>query len=132
MALQVNELVGGKILEVLLTGKLHKEDYQHFVPQVERLIAQHGKIRILMEMRDFHGWDLAALWQDVKFDSANFKHIERIAMVGDKMWEHGMAIFCKPFTTAEVRYFDVKDRSAALQWVESGIASGGAIPQPVA
>jgi hypothetical protein len=39
-----------------MSGKLSKEDYEHFVPEVERLIEQEGKIRLLFEMHDFHGW----------------------------------------------------------------------------
>ncbi len=31
----------------------------------ERLIGEHGKIRILLEMHDFHGWEAGALWEDV-------------------------------------------------------------------
>jgi hypothetical protein len=32
--------------------------------------------------------------------------IERIAMVREMRLQHGMAIFCKPFIKAEIRYFD--------------------------
>jgi hypothetical protein len=117
MPIEFSELSGGKIVEVKLSGKLHKEDYQHFVPAVEKAIAANGKIRVLMEMLDFHGWDLPALWQDIKFDRQHHHDIERIAMVGDKKWEAGMAAFCKPFTGATIRYFDVKDAAAAKQWI---------------
>ncbi len=45
------------------------QDYAKFVPDAERLIKQFGKIRVLMVMRDFHGWDTGALWEDIKWDS---------------------------------------------------------------
>jgi len=32
--------------------------------------------------------------------------IERIAMVGETKRQHGMSLFCKPFTAAKIRYFD--------------------------
>jgi len=117
MTIALSEQAGGKFVEVRLSGKLHKDDYQHFVPAVEKAIAANGKIRVLMEMHDFHGWDLPALWQDIKFDRMHHEHIERIAMVGEKKWESGMATFCKPFTSAKIRYFDVKDSAAARQWI---------------
>ncbi|MCG8511193.1 MAG: STAS/SEC14 domain-containing protein, partial [Rhodospirillales bacterium] len=63
------------------------------------------------------GWTMSALWDDLKFDLKHFNDIERLAMVGDRKWEQGMAAFCKPFTTATVRYFDVKDMDDARQWV---------------
>jgi hypothetical protein len=45
MAVVLNEVNGGKQLEVKVSGKLVDEDYQRFVPEFERLVAQHGKIR---------------------------------------------------------------------------------------
>ena len=50
-----------KLLEVQVSGKLVHEDYKHFVPEFERLVKQNGKIRVLFEMADFHGWEGAAL-----------------------------------------------------------------------
>ena len=62
MAIQLTEKNGGKVLEVQVSGKLDHEEYKHFVPEFERLVKQHGKIRVLFEMADFHGWEGAALW----------------------------------------------------------------------
>jgi hypothetical protein len=113
------EANGGKVLEVLMTGKLDKEDYEHFVPSLERLIKEHGKIRILVEMHDFHGWTASALWQDIKFDARHMSDIERIAMVGEKKWQHGMSIFCKPFTAAKIQYYDRGSIDEARAWLNS-------------
>jgi hypothetical protein len=43
------------------------------------------------------------LWEDIKFSVKHFADIERLAMVGDKKWQRGMAAFCKPFTKATIR-----------------------------
>jgi translation initiation factor IF-3 len=118
-AVALKETKGGKVLEIQLTGKLAKEDYEHLVPAVERLVKEHGRIRILVEMRDFHGWTARALWQDIKFDAKHFKDIERVAMVGETKWQHGMAIFCQPFTTASIRYFDHAAIDQARDWIAS-------------
>lgn len=87
------------------------------MPQLDELTRQHGKIRILLELIDFHGWTAGALWEDTKLGLRHFADIERLAIVGDRRWEKGMALFCKPFTTAEVRYFDLADRAEAVRWV---------------
>jgi SpoIIAA-like len=117
MPLHVSEEIRGNVLEVHLTGKLEREDYEKFVPDSERLISQYGKIRVLMVMRDFHGWDARALWEDIKWDAKHFNQIERVAMVGDKKWQQWMAAFCKPFTTAKVRYFDHEKLEEARSWL---------------
>jgi len=119
MPAQLNEKNGGKVLQVTVSGKLKHDDYQRFVPEFERLVKQQGKLRVLFEMDDFHGWDGAALWDDIKFDIKHFSDIERLAMVGDKKWEKGMSTFCRPFTTAQVRYFDRSAIEDARVWLRN-------------
>ena len=117
MTVKLNELDKSRSLEVHLTGKLVKDDYEALLPAVERMVQQHGKINILVEMHDFHGWTAGALWADTKFAMHHFHDIGRLALVGEAQWEKGMATFCKPFTTAEVRYFDRAKIDEARIWV---------------
>jgi hypothetical protein len=121
MSVDLHEEASGKVLVIKLTGKLTKEDYENVLPEVERLIKAHGKLRMLVQMHDFHGWTAGALWQDIKFDLKHFRDIDRLALVGEKAWEHGMAVFCKPFTTAAVRYFDRGDADQAESWVQADL-----------
>ncbi len=39
-------------------------------------------------------------------------------MIGEKKWEKGMSVFCKPFTTAKIRYFDRSAMDEAQAWLE--------------
>jgi SpoIIAA-like len=107
----------GKVLAFKLSGKLHDEDYKRFVPMIDAAIAQEGKVRLLAQFEDFHGWDLHALWDDTKFATTHCTKIERIALVGDKKWEQWMAKVCRPFTLAKVRYFDASEVEAAKAWL---------------
>lgn len=106
-----------RVLTVRVSGKLTSKDYEAFVPRVEQMIQEHGKIRVLLETHDFHGWNAGALWQDIKFDLKHFNDIGRLAIVGEKKWEHGMAVFCKPFTTAKTRFFEHEQADEARAWV---------------
>jgi hypothetical protein len=117
MSVDLHEEADGKILVIKLTGKLAKEDYEQFVPELERLIKAHGKLRMLVQMHEFHGWTASALWQDIKFELKHFRDVERLALVGEKAWEHGMAVFCKPFVTATIRYFDRSEAEQAEAWI---------------
>lgn len=117
MSIQLKEENDGNMLTVYVSGKLVKADYETFVPQFERLLQEHGKLRLLFDMAEYHGWEAAALWEDVKFDVKHFADIERLAMVGDNQWQKGMATFCKPFTTAKIRYFDRADDDVARTWL---------------
>jgi hypothetical protein len=123
MPIQLNEENGGKILVVNISGKVVKADYPGFVSEFERLLRQHGKLRVLFNMTGFTGWDAGAAWEDIKFDMKHFADIERLAMVGDKKWQHGMAVVFKPFTRATTRYFDHSDIAGARKWLDESVAT---------
>lgn len=121
MAIQLTEMNGDRILDVAVSDKLTDADYQCFVSEFESLAKRHGKIRVLFEMSQFHRWEAKAAWDDLKFSVKHFHDIERLAMVGEKKWQAWMAEFSKPFTAAEVRYFDKAEAEQARRWLaESG------------
>jgi hypothetical protein len=122
MAIQITEEDNGKIVVVRISGKVQKEDYVKFVPEVDRLVQQHGKLRMLFEMLDFHGWTAGAMWEDTKFAFHHFRNIERLAIIGEKKWQKGMATFCRPFTAAEVRYFEHSQEQEAHDWLQKELS----------
>ena len=119
MSNEVELLATGELTHLKLSGKLTKESYESFVPAVEKQIQKYGKLRLLVEMHDFHGWTAGALWEDIKFDSQHWRDIERLAIVGETKWEQGMATFCKPFTTAKIKYFDCSKLDEAKTWIDA-------------
>ena len=123
MAIILNEEDGGQLLEVHVSGKLAHEDYLQFAPEFERLIKQHGKLRVLFDMTDFHGWEADSLWDDIKMEMNHFSDIDRLAMVGDREWEKQMSLFCRPFTNATIRYFETTKATEARAWLEGDIGT---------
>ncbi|HEX5051248.1 MAG TPA: STAS/SEC14 domain-containing protein [Planctomycetota bacterium] len=129
-----------RILLVQVSGKLTREDYARFVPVVDAQIELRERVCILFEMRDFHGWTAGALWSDLTFGIKHFTSIHRIAIVGEKSWQKGLAMFCKPFTMARIRYFDAERIEAAREWLgeELGRPANGrpfefsTAPEPIA
>ncbi|MFO7897677.1 MAG: STAS/SEC14 domain-containing protein [Planctomycetota bacterium] len=125
MPVELKEEADGQVLAVTVSGSLKKQDYDELVPEVERLIDERGTLRILFRMRDFHGWTAGALWEDIKFDLKHFNDIERLAFVGEKAWQKGMSVFCKPFTTAKIRYFEPHEADQARAWLREDRESDG-------
>jgi len=105
------------ILGFRISGKLTDADYKTFVPIVDAAFLAHGKLRLLAQFHDFHGWDLYALWDDIQFSATHCTEMDRIALIGDRTWEKWMAAVCKPFTMAKIRYFDVSEIDAAWAWL---------------
>jgi len=118
VSLHLTEKKDGRILELVVNGKFVDRDFQDLEPTFYKLVKQYNKIRVLLDMVDFHGWEGVAIWDEVKFDFKHFGEIERLAMVGDKRWERFLSAFCRPFVTAEVRYFDRAALNEARAWLE--------------
>src|SRR5215471_15538019 len=115
----IEQLASGmdNVLAFKMSGKLHDADYKQFGPLVDAALTRHDKVRVLAQFHDFHGWDMHALWDDIKFSTTHCTKIDRIALVGEKTWEKWMAAVCKPFTMAKIRYFDSAELEAAKAWL---------------
>lgn len=112
----------GRVIEISAVGKLTRKDYLDFVPEIDIEVARHGAVRMLFDFVGFEGWTLGALFSDTKFTFTHYRCIERLAIVGDRQWEKAMASVCKPFTKADVRFFDIDEMDAAKDWVREGIS----------
>ncbi len=116
--LQFIPVSDGNTIAVRASGKLTHEDYQNFLPQLEQQIKEFGKVSMLFEFDNFTGWELEAAKDDFKYGMKHLTDFERIAMVGDKGWEHWMALMAKPFLlSGKVRYFNRENLQDAWDWL---------------
>jgi len=107
----------GGIVAFRLSGKLSHADYQAFLPQLEALIEEEGPLSVLLELDDFHGWDLEAAWDDFRFGMAHQEDFARIALVGQGQVQRWMALMARPFVNGEVKFFQREDLGAAWDWL---------------
>jgi hypothetical protein len=117
--IQILEQTEGKVIATKATEKLTEADYHKLLPLLNNTVAQYKKIRWYFEMEDFEGWELKAFWEDVKFDAKHANDFEKVAMVGEKKWEEWMTDLMKPFTSAEIKYFDELQKGEAMEWIKS-------------
>ena len=136
----IEEEINGNVLEVDLHGKLTHEDYERFVPETDRLISRHGKIRLLVVMHDFHGWNAGAVLDAIQWNHRHFRQIERLAIAGDETleggdacgafdltfsrklhWQKWLTKFCRRFTSAQVRYFTLDHLDEAQEWLNAKV-----------
>ncbi len=121
--IEILDQSSGKVFAMRVIGKLLHRDYEQFVPMVEKLIEEHGSVRCFIEMTEFHGIQLRALWDEIKFDVRHARQIERCAVVGDRAWEAWMTNLSRPiFFNAEIRFFDQAEREKAWEWIEEELA----------
>lgn len=115
--IRLNEEPSGTVVTLVFKDTLKKEDYDHFVPQIEKIMESRDKINLLIILKDFNGLTAGALWEDAKFGIRHFDDIQRLAIVGDTAWQKAMLSFVKPFTRAEVKYFNLSSLEQAENWI---------------
>jgi len=110
------------ILAFRASGKLTDADYRQFLPQLENLIRESGSISLYVELEDFEGWDTQAAWDDLHFGLQHDRDFKRIAIVGDKAWEHSAITLANFFIHTDMRYFGKDEAKAAWSWLEEETA----------
>ena len=93
-------------------------DYKALIPRLEAAIDRHGSIRLLVDMGEFKGIELQAVWDDFAFGIKHWNDLERMALVGDKRWQELSAKSFNRLTKGDIRYFDLADANAARAWIE--------------
>ena len=112
--------LGPASLEITIRGRLTSEDYDLFVPLVKQIIDAQGAISLLVKVSDFEGWSPKALWRDLAFDMKHYTDVARFALVAEQPRMKWLAVLAKPFTAAEVRFFEERDVEQARNWVCDG------------
>jgi hypothetical protein len=114
------------VLGFRATGKISGDEYRELMIPIYAALERGEKLNIYFELaEDFHGLDLAALWEDLKAaGSVGLKHRsswQRMAVVTDKDWiRHGAAV-AGWLAPGELRLFDPDERPAAKAWVAEAL-----------
>ncbi len=107
----------GKTLGFEVNGCLRDSDYQRLLfPELASAIHDNGRVRLLIEMTDFRGWTLPAAWDDLQVGIRHNRDIERIAVVGSRIWGWITPVMA-PFVRGKVRYFESSRTDEAWRWL---------------
>jgi len=106
------------------TGKLTDADSKQFLPILEEMIGQAGRISLYIEMQDFEGWEAKAVWDDLRFGSHHDDDFKRIAIVADTSLMHAVTGFVNFFSHIEIRFFANNESGAAWDWLREKPRSG--------
>ena len=112
------ELISGNILRVVAPEKLKADDFREIEPQVDSLISQQGKIRLLVDASRFNGWEnIGAFEKHAGFVKTHQQKVERIAVIAGHEWQHWLIGAVRVFVHPQVKAFDKGQESEALQWL---------------
>ena len=110
----------GKLLQVKIRGMLKKADYDRMIQIAKEPIERHGKVRALIILEAFDGWERREDWGDVSFMMEQGKHIEKMAIVGDEKWkDDAFAFTAKGFRATAIEFFTPSRLNEARTWLSS-------------
>jgi hypothetical protein len=109
----------GNLITVRVSGRLNQQDYEELIPAWERVIREHGSMRMLFIMENFSGWNPRAAWEDLRFSTNHARQVERVAMVGEKTWQEWLTKIGAFLVRNPVKYFDSANLSEAERWVRA-------------
>jgi hypothetical protein len=112
------EIISGNVLRIIAPEKLNSEDFRQIGPQINSLISQHGKVRLLIDASQFNGWEnIAAFEKHAGFIKDHQQKVERIAVIAGHDWQQWVIGALRIFLHPEVRAYDKNHESEALQWI---------------
>ncbi len=108
-------------LTIKVTGELKKSELDGMQNVARAALKQWGKIRDLVKVEDFRGWERNADWGDVSFMQGEGRNIERIAIAGDEDWRDLIYAFTgKEFRSTAIEYFVSSENDRACAWLAEG------------
>ncbi len=107
----------GNVLGFEAIGEITKEDYADLTAEVQALVDSEGSICLLIDLEGFKS-EASDTWrQDMEFGRTYHEKIAKLAVVGDKTWQHLLANLADPFFAKEAKSFATTERQAAWDWL---------------
>jgi len=112
--------VSGKVLQIKVRGILKKADYDQIIQIAKVTIAREGKVRALVMLEGFQGWERHEDWGDISFMMEQGQHIEKMAIVGDEKWrDDALAFTAKGFRPTAIEFFTASRMNEARIWLNA-------------
>ena len=106
--------VDGNLVTARITGTLTQVELQSLQKATGEIIRKQGRVKLLVLVENFAGWEQGATWGDFSFQVRHDSSVERMAIVGDRKWADLALLFTsqglRPFP---IEYFDEVDRAQA-------------------
>lgn len=112
------EVISANALKIIAPEKLNADDFPQIAPQIDSVIRQYGKIRLLIDASRCEGWEnIAAFENYAKFVKNHQQKVERIAVIAGHEWQHWLIGAVRIFLHPEVRAYDKSHENEAMRWI---------------
>jgi hypothetical protein len=108
----------GRVWQFRISGVLKKAELDSAQAGAREEIRKAGKIKVLLILDAFQGWEKGPDWGDMSFFADHGDDIEQIAVVADPKWETDAMMFVGAgFRRTRVKFFTHGEVSQARAWL---------------
>ena len=112
------EVISPNALQIIVPEKLQVGDFRQIAPEVDSIISQHGKIRLLIDASKFSGWEnITAFENHAAFVKSHEEKVDRIAVIVAHAWQHWLVGTVRIFLHPKVRAYDSGREGDAMRWI---------------
>ncbi len=99
-------------------GKLEPDAYDNINEDMALFINKHGRIKVLIDLRDFDGWESLSAFESHFELVKSYHHApKQVAVVGNARWQNLAERVFSKFVDADVQYFPALDIEKAERWI---------------
>ncbi len=108
------------VISVHITDIFRLSDQEAVQAMAKKLIEKGQKVRILVVIDHFQGWERNAKWEDIGFLVEYGDDIKKIAVVAEERWKDQAFLFAgKGFRATEIEFFPLSSMQQAVHWVRA-------------
>lgn len=106
-----------RTVELIVDGKVMKDDYLKTAEHLQEKISEWGRINILEDIKKYDGFEVSVFGKNMKFAAEHLQNIAKCAVVADEPWIHGLTDAADPVVPIEVKAFPRELLPLAREWV---------------
>lgn len=105
-----------------IDGKMTEAGTDAVFAAFDRAVEQHGKINLMVRVKDYEGFDLSLLGDKNTMTSkfGAIGKVGRYAVVGAPGWMRAMVQSMGPLMPLDIRAFDASEEAVARDWAAKG------------
>ncbi|MGB3682497.1 MAG: STAS/SEC14 domain-containing protein [Rubrobacteraceae bacterium] len=108
----------GNVLGYEVKERITDKEFENLSREVKEIVAEHGKVRLLVRMDEIPKVGLDAMMEDLKL-APYANDIERYAVVGDASFLEWAQSLGDVFISGEIKHFKDSQYEEAWSWVQA-------------
>ncbi|GAB4229298.1 MAG: hypothetical protein Tsb0021_07060 [Chlamydiales bacterium] len=117
--IKIEQIDENEIVKVKASGTLTKEDYDQVVPELEKIMKEHKKVKFFVKLDHLEGMKWDAIKEELKFDRKYKEFFGKTAVVGEKKWQKWGTNISNLFFGSEIKFFYEDQTEEALDWLKA-------------